>query len=60
MSDRKLPPVHDVFAYWRDNAVQVALHGEDYKDDRRTELTPMQALKLAEQLTRAAREALEA
>jgi hypothetical protein len=58
MSDRKLPPITDVFAYWRDNAVQVALHGRTAIDDCRGELTPMQALKLAEQLTRAAREAL--
>ena len=58
MSERQLPPVRDVYAYWRDNAVRVALHGETYADDRRLELTPAQALQLAEALTRAAREAL--
>lgn len=58
MSDRQLPPVRDALAYWCGGAVQVALHGEDYKDDRAATLTPAQALKLAEQLVRAAREAL--
>jgi hypothetical protein len=58
MSDRQLPAVRDVYAYWRDGAVRVALHGGPYADDRRFELTPAQALQLAEALTRAAREAL--
>jgi hypothetical protein len=58
MSDRKLPPVTDVFAYWHQGAVQVALHGREASDDRTAELTPAQALRLAETLTRAAREAL--
>jgi hypothetical protein len=61
MNDRQLPAIHNAFAYWTTSgAVQVALHGEDYKDDRVATLTPAQALKLAEQLTRAAREALVA
>jgi hypothetical protein len=60
MSDRKLPPISDVFAYWQDNVVRIALHGRTGSDDCRGELTAMQALKLAEQLTRAAREGLTA
>ena len=60
MNSRQLPPTVDALAYWRDGKVRVALHGEDYKDDRDTTLTPAQALKLAEQLVRAAREAMGA
>lgn len=58
MSNRKLPEVTEAFAFWHQGKVQVALHGPTYGDDRTAELTPMQALKLAEALTRAAREAL--
>ena len=60
MSNRQLPPTVDALAYWRDGKVRVALHGPEPADDRATTLTPAQALKLAEQLVRAAREALGA
>ena len=60
MNSRQLPPTVDALAYWRDGKVRVALHGPEPADDRDTTLTPAQALKLAEQLTRAAREALGA
>jgi hypothetical protein len=58
MSDRKLPQVTEAFAFWHQGKVQVALQGSTYGDDRTAELTPMQALRLAEALTRATREAL--
>jgi hypothetical protein len=60
MSDRNTLPITDAFAYWYEGKLHVSLHGNTAGDDRRTELTPMQALKLAEQLTRAAREGLTA
>ena len=60
MSDRQLPATRDVFAYWHGNKVHVALHGETSLDDRVTTLTAAQALRLAEQLVRSAREALAA
>ncbi len=58
MSNRQLPAIHNAFAYWRNGAVHFALHGDAAGDDRAGTLTPAQALKLAEQLVRAAREAL--
>ena len=60
MSDRKLPPVTDAFAYWYEGKLHVSLHGNTAGDDRRTELTPMQALRLAETLVRSAKDILEA
>jgi len=59
MSNRQLPRTVDAFAYWRDGKVNLALHGPEPSDDRATTLTPAQALKLAEQLTRSVREAME-
>jgi len=58
MSDRKLPKIEEVFAHQEGKTVKIAFHGADCTDDRRGELTPMQALRLAEMLTRAARDAL--
>jgi hypothetical protein len=58
MNDRKLPPVADAMAYWSEGKVQVALHGTTIKDDRATELTTAQALRLAEMLVRSARQGL--
>ncbi len=58
MTDRKLPPVADALAYWSHGKVQVALHGMTHQDDRAAELTPAQALRLAEMLVRSAREAM--
>lgn len=58
MSDRVLGPVREAFAYAHPERVQLVLHGVECKDDRVAGLTPMQALRLAETLTRAAREAL--
>ena len=60
MSDRVLGPVRDAFAYAHPERVQLVLHGLDHKDDRVAELTPMQALRLAETLVRSARDILEA
>jgi hypothetical protein len=40
--------------------VQLVLHGLDHKDDRVVELTPIQALRLAETLVRSAKDILEA
>jgi hypothetical protein len=51
-------PVRDAFAYAHPGEVQLVLHGVESKDDRVARLTPMQALRLAETLTRSAREAL--
>lgn len=58
MSDRKLPPVADAMAYWSEGKVQVVLHGTTIQDDRATELTTAQALRLAEMLVRSARQGL--
>jgi hypothetical protein len=56
--DRKLPPVADAMAYWSEGKVQVVLHGTTIQDDRATELTTAQALRLAEMLVRSARQGL--
>ena len=58
MSERTLPPVADAMAYWSEGKVQVVLHGMTYRDDRATELTTAQALRLAEMLVRSARQGL--
>ena len=58
MSERTLPPVADAMAYWSEGKVQVVLHGTTIKDDRATELTTAQALRLAEMLVRSARQGL--
>lgn len=58
MSDRNLPPISDAFAYWSRGKLQVVLHGREPGDDRVGELTAVQAIKLAETLIRAAREAM--
>lgn len=58
MSDRVMGPVRDAFAYAHPGEVQLVLHGVEGKDDRVARLTPMQALRLAETLTRSAREAM--
>jgi hypothetical protein len=58
MNDRKLPPVADAMAYWSEGKVQVVLHGTTIQDDRATELTTAQALRLAEMLVRSARQGL--
>jgi len=60
MSDRVLGPVREAFAYAHPERVQLVLHGLDHKDDRVAELTPMQALRLAETLVRSAKDILEA
>jgi hypothetical protein len=60
VSDRVLGPVREAFAYAHPERVQLVLHGLDHKDDRVAELTPMQALRLAETLVRSARDILEA
>jgi hypothetical protein len=52
--------VREAFAYAHPERVQLVLHGLDHKDDRVAELTPMQALRLAETLVRSARDILEA
>jgi hypothetical protein len=59
MSDRVLGPVREAFAYAHPERVQLVLHGLDHKDDRVAELTPMQALRLAETLVRSAMEILK-
>ena len=53
-------PVREAFAYAHPERVQLVLHGLDHKDDRVAELTPMQALRLAETLVRSAKDILEA
>jgi len=58
VSERTLPPVADAMAYWSEGKVQVVLHGTTIKDDRATELTTAQALRLAEMLVRSARQGL--
>jgi hypothetical protein len=58
VTDRKLPPVADAMAYWSEGKVQVVLHGTTIQDDRATELTTAQALRLAEMLVRSARQGL--
>ena len=60
MSDRVLGPVREAFAYAHPERVQLVLHGVECKDDRVAELTPMQALRLAETLIRSAKDILEA
>ena len=60
MSDRVLGPVREAFAYAHPERVQLVLHGLDHKDDRVAELTPIQALRLAETLVRSAKDILEA
>jgi hypothetical protein len=52
-------PVREAFAYAHPERVQLVLHGLDHKDDRVAELTPMQALRLAETLVRSALEILK-
>jgi hypothetical protein len=42
--------------YWSEGKVQVVLHGLTHHDDRATELTTAQALRLAEMLVRSARQ----
>lgn len=59
MSEYRLPTIREAIAYVDDSKqLRIALHGHDYADDRVGTLTPAQALKLAEYLTRAAREVL--
>jgi hypothetical protein len=58
VTDRKLPPVADALAYWSKGKVQVVLHGTTIQDDRTTELTIPQALRLAETLVRSARQGM--
>lgn len=58
MSERKLPPVADALAYWSEGRVQMVLHGTTIQDDRATEMTTAQALRLAEMLVRSARQGL--
>jgi len=58
VSDRKLPPVADAMAYWSEGKIQVALQGKTIQDDRTTELTIPQALRLAEMLVRSARQGM--
>lgn len=58
MTDRKLPPVADAMAYWSEGKIQVALQGKTIQDDRTTELTIPQALRLAEMLVRSARQGM--
>jgi len=58
VTDRNLPPIADALAFWHQGKIKMVLHGMTYADDRAAELTPIQALRLAETLTRAAREAL--
>jgi hypothetical protein len=59
MPDYHLPKIREAIAYLDDSKqLRIALHGYDYADDRVGTLTPAQALKLAEYLVRAAREAL--
>lgn len=60
MSDRVLGPVREAFAYAHPERVQLVLHAVECKDDRVAELTPMQALRLAETLVRSAMEILKA
>jgi len=60
MSDRVMGPVREAFAYAHPERVQLVLHGLDHKDDRVVELTPIQALRLAETLVRSAKDILEA
>lgn len=61
MPDYHLPKIREAIAYVDDSKqLRIALHGHDYADDRVGTLTPAQALKLAEYLVRAAREALTA
>jgi hypothetical protein len=59
MGEYHLPKLKEAVAYLDDSKrIRLALHGHDYADDRVGALTPAQALKLAEYLVRAAREAL--
>lgn len=58
MTDRDLPPVSEAFAIWHQGQVRLVLNGKTYADDRVADLTPAQALRLAETLVRSAREAL--
>ncbi len=58
MTDRRLPPVENAMAYWSEGKIQVVLHGLTHHDDRATELTTAQALRLAEMLVRSARQGL--
>jgi hypothetical protein len=45
-------------AYWSEGKIQVALQGKTIQDDRTTELTIPQALRLAEMLVRSARQGM--
>jgi len=58
VSDRDLPPVKEAFAIWHQGQIRLVLNGTTYADDRVADLTPAQALRLAETLVRSAREAL--
>jgi hypothetical protein len=58
VTDRRLPPVENAMAYWSEGKIQVVLHGLTHHDDRATELTTAQALRLAEMLVRSARQGL--
>ncbi len=59
MPEYYLPKLKEAVAYLDDSRqIRLALHGYDYADDRVGTLTPAQALRLAEYLVRAAREAL--
>jgi hypothetical protein len=58
VTDRDLPPVKEAFAIWHQGQIRLVLNGSTYADDRVADLTPAQALRLAETLVRSAREAL--
>ena len=59
MSERQLPPIKEALAYWHRGQITIALHGEVPADDRTCTLSQRQALRLAEFLIRAVREASE-
>jgi hypothetical protein len=59
MSDRVMGPVREAFAYAHPERVQLVLHGVEAQNDRVAELTPLQALRLAETLVRSAKDILE-
>jgi hypothetical protein len=56
--ERYLPPVKEAFAISHQGQIRLVLNGTTYADDRVADLTPAQALRLAETLVRSAREAL--
>ena len=59
MSDRVMGPVREAFAYAHPERVQLVLNGVEAQNDRVAELTPLQALRLAETLVRSAKDILE-